>query len=667
MSLTGDLISPPLLAIVASLIVWTIGALLSFVIRGRLSHNFFSALLFTGAFLLGIAILLFFQQNGLALNLASGCYFALAPLSLHLDALTCFFLGILSVSVCLLSISSPAYLNHYKERLHPGIYWHCIFVFLVALVLTLLSVNAICFLIFWETMALSIMALIASDPTKQRAKHAALIYLAMTIISSVLITAAFLWYYYRYHSWNFSDWAGTGSLIVPALLLFFGLGIKCGIWPFHIWMAHAQSEAPAPVTALMSAIMKKVSLYALIRLLIINNDNGIILAYVVMAFGTISVVWGSLFALLERDLKRLLSFSSIENIGLILIALALCLIGRSLHYWDLANLALTAALFHSLNHALSKTGLFIGAGSIEAVTHTRDLSFLGGLAARMPWTTTCFLINSMSIIALPPANGFASKWMIYQSLIQLATSHAQVVDRAIALIIVGILSFAGALALACYTKAIGICFLGRPRSEAIGHAIELSRSSIVGQMVCAGACLCLGLSAPYVVSLLQPVCQIVLPKVIDMHNLVALPVIVVALLTGLLACSIMVLLNRASSGPGTSLKKYITWDCGYGDLPTRAEETGTSFSESIARIFAPILRYRTITQIQGKDRRHFPEAIKFETVTSPLLEEGLYRPAMKIIQILSRGIAGLQTGSIHLYLVYVFITLIVLVSIGIRL
>jgi len=667
MSFNLELTSPPLMAILSSLIIWTIGALLSFVIKGRLIHQFFAAILFAGAFLLGIAVVLFFQHNSFSLDFLSGFYFALAPLSLHLDALNCFFLGILSVTICLLSISLPKYLHYYKERFNAGIYWHCLFAFILSLVFTLLSVNAICFLIFWEIMSLTVMMLIASDHIRQRAKHAALSYLAMTIISSVLITGAFLIYYFHYKSWNFSDWTSAGSLLMPALLLFFGLGVKCGIWPFQIWMAHAQSEAPAPVTALMSAVMKKVSIYAIIRLLIINNDSGVVLAYVILAFGTVSLVWGSLFALLERDLKRLLSFSTVENIGLILIALGLCLMARHLHCWDLANLALTAALFHSFSHALSKTGLFIGANGIEAVTYTRDLSFLGGLAGKMPWTTACFLINSMAIIALPPASGFASKWMIYQGLFQLATSHAQVVDRSIALIIVGIMSFAGALALACYTKAIGICFLGRSRSDVAGRAGELLKTSMAAQFVAASASLILGVCAPYIVRLFQPVCLIVLPKGADLHSVVALPLFTTVLLSLIFVGSVLVLLNKLSLRPRARLKKYITWDCGYGDLPARAEETGASFSESIARIFAPILQYRMITEIQGKDRRHFPEVIKFETVTSPLLEEGLYRPTLKIIQILSRGIAALQTGSIHLYLVYVFITLVVLVSIGIRL
>lgn len=667
MSFNPDLVQTPILAIASGLAIWAIGALLAVISAGRARHHFFSTILFLGGFLLGLGAFLAYQQTGFSLYLHPGCYFGLAPLTLHLDALACFFLGIVSVIVCALSLFSPSYLSCYKDRLHPGIYWHCMFVFLLALVLVLLSTNAICFLVSWEIMALTVITLIASDHIRQRARHAALIYLGMTIFSSLLLTGAFLWYYHHFHSWYFSDWQGAGALTIPALLLFFGLSVKSGIWPFHIWMSQAQSEAPSPVTALMSAVMKKVGIYVFIRLLVIDNDNALILAYVSLALGTVSVIWGSLFALLERDLKRLLSYSTVENIGLIFIALSLCLMGRYLGHWDLAYIAFAAALFHIVNHSLCKTGLFIGAGAIEAVTNTRDLAFLGGLAKRMPWTTACFLANSIAIVALPPFNGFASKWMIYQSLFRLATSQAQVIDRAQGLTLVGVLSLVGALSLACYTKAIGICFLGRPRSEAVNHAHELSPSSIIIQVIGVCACLFLGLMAPHVVPLFAATCTEVLPKITNMENIFTIPIAQIALLGSAIIFAMIWLLSKLSQRASTPLHKYITWDCGYGDLPTRAEETGTSFSESIARIFAPLLRYRMITEIQGKDRRHFPEVIKFETVTSPLLEEAIYRPSMKFIQALSKAIAGLQTGSIHLYLLYVFVTLLLLVSVGIRL
>ncbi len=667
MSFNPAVVCSPILAIGCGLGVWATGALLVFITGEKAKHVFFSSLLFIGAILIGLGVVLSYNRWGFTLNLLPYCYFGLVPLIVRLDTLVCFFLGMVALIVCPLAIFSPAYLSRYKDSIHPGIYWHCVFMFMLTLCLTFLTTNAICFLIFWETMSLAAMTLIASDHVRQRARHAALIYLGVTTISTVFIFGSFLWYYHLFHSWNFSDWHAAGSLTFPALLLFFGIVAKAGIWPFHIWMSYAQAEAPGPVAALMSTVMKTVGIYTIIRLLIVDNDHGLVIAYLALGLGSVSMIWGALFALLEHDLKRLLSYSSVENMGVVLIALGLCLMGRCSGHWDLAYLALAAALFHTVNHSLAKAGLFVGAGNIEAVTHIRDLTFLGGLAKRMPWTAGCFLINSLAIVALPPFNGFASKWMVYQSLFKLAMSDAQVFDRGLAISIIGLLGLVSALSLACYTKAIGICFLGRPRSEPINQATELSRGSIIVQLFFAGTCLVGGLTVPCLLPILWPACYEVLPKISHAENLFSLPLGTITFIgVSIAACAVISLINFAKR-PQASLKKYVTWDCGYGNLSARAEETGTSFSESIARIFAPILRYRMITEIQGKDRRHFPEVIKFESVTSPLFEGLLYKPSKKVLLVLSRGIGGLQTGSIHLYLLYVFVTLLILVGIGIRL
>ncbi len=210
--------------------------------------------------------------------------------------------------------------------------------------------------------------------------------------------------------------------------------------------------------------------------------------------------------------------------------------------------------------------------------------------------------------------------------------------------LIGVLSLVSALSLACYTKAIGICFLGRARSEAINHVNELSKGSILVQLFFAVSCLLLGLMAPHVISLLTPACAEILPEMHEVAQLYPLPLGMITLFGTIITSLVIICLFILSKRPEAGLRKYVTWDCGYGNLPTRAEETGTSFSESIARIFAPILRYRTITEIQGKDRRHFPEAIKFETVTSPLLEGLIYQPIMKVILLLSKAIGGLQTA-----------------------
>lgn len=655
----------PVLAIRSGIGIWAAGALSVFFLGQRVRHSFYAIILFCGGLLLGLASCSAYGKGHIAFDLLPQCLSSINPFQIEVNRLTDFFLLLTALIICSVAIFSPAYLERRQAKMHMGIYWHCTFVFVIALTLTFLSKNAIAFLIFWEMMSLAAMSLTASDFIKQRARYAALVYLAITAITTILLLASFLWYHHHFQSWDFSCWHAAGKIFWPALLLFSGLALKSGVWPFHIWMSYAQAEAPSPTSVFMSTVMKLAAVYILIRLLVVDNDDGLLLGYIALVLGTISILWGSLFALLEHDLKRLLSYSSTENMGLILIALGLCLIGHCLKLTDLAGLALAATLFQSFNHSLAKTGLFIGAGSVEAVSQTRDLAVLGGLVKKMPWTTASFLCNSLSAIAIPPFSGFASKWMIYQCLFTLALSKAQVIDRALSLTLIGILSFVGALSLACYTKAIGICFLGKPRSEIINRVNELSWGSVTVQLLFASLCLFVGIGAPYLIALLgRPICAEVLPDVnFESYPPMMARFILPGMITVLLVGILLFILGKRD---GTGLRKYVTWDCGYGNLTARAEETGTSFSESIARIFTPILRYRTVIEIKGKDRRHFPEVIKFESVKSPLLEGMIYKPFLKVALLLSRAIAGLQTGSIHLYLLYVFMTLLVLVCLSVK-
>ncbi len=654
---------PTLFSISSGFAVWVVGALVALFNGAKVEHRFYSTLLFIGGALLLAGVLLS-QGNLYSITLLSPFYFGLAPFATRLDALASLFLALLAVLSCAVAFYSPGYLAPLKDRLHGGIYWNCMFLFLLSMGLVILSANAISFLIFWEIMSLSSVALVASDHVKQRSQRAALIYLGATTISSALLTGTFLWYHQVSNSWNFTDWHTNSTNLAVPLLLFVGIAIKAGVWPFHIWMPYAQPEAPAPVAALMSGIMKKVAIYALIRILILNGEGGVVLGYLALLLGTVSAAWGVLFALLERDLKRLLTYSTVENVGLILIALSLTILCKAAGLPGLAAIAIAAALFHCVNHGMFKTLLFLGAGSIETSMRSRDLSILGGLGKKMPYTMVCFLIGSLAISALPPLNGFSSKWLIYQSLFQFSFMDLQVIDRALALVIVGILSFVGALSLACYAKAVGICFIGKPRSDSVANVHECTKGMIVAQVLLAGSCILLGLLTRPAMSVLAPSCHEVVSLALDPVALFRLPMIKMTVIGALTVWAVYLLLfNRQSP----ILRKYITWDCGYGDLPARAEETGTSFSEPIARMFGPLLQYRKFTEIIGRDRRHFPEAIKFETATVPILEQRIYGPTIKALQYVSKMLANLQTGSIHLYLMYVFVTLLILVGIGVRL
>lgn len=592
-------------------------------------------------------------------------YLGVAPLANAIDPTSAFFLALLSIVGGAAAIFSPNYLAHLKGRFSPGPYWLCVFLFVLSMGQVIMSANALTFLLFWEIMSLSSVALVATEHIRHRAQKAAFIYLGATRVSTAFLVGSFLWLHYLFGSWNFADWDFSGGrALAPAFLLFIGLCIKAGIWPFHLWLPYAHPEAPAPVSALMSGVMVKVAVYMMIRCLIIGGCHSLLLGYVALFLGLISAVWGVLFAVIDKDLKRLLAFSTVENIGLIVTAIALTIICKGLSLPALAGVAFIAALFHCLNHALFKGLLFLSAGAVDASAHTRDMSFLGGLAKTMPWTMACFLGGSLAICALPPLNGFASKWFIYQSLFNLSFTGESMIVRGIFLALIGVLAFVGALSLACFTKAVGITFLGRPRSESAERAKEVAPSMVAGQVILGLMCVAVGLLVPQTVAILNQLSIAAKVDAVNPERLFAIPMPAIAAALLIIVGSSYFCLLASKRQP---LRKYRTWDCGYGDTPARTEETGTSFSEPIARIFSPLFQFKMFTEIRGKDRRHFPEWINMEVTTPSLLEERIYNPSLAFLQGLSGVLVKFQTGSIHIHLMYVFLTLLILLVVGVSL
>jgi hydrogenase-4 component B len=370
---------------------------------------------------------------------------------------------------------------------------------------------------------------------------------------------------------------------------------------------------------------------------------------------------------MQHDLKRLLAYSTVENVGLIVSGIGLAMLGRLTGQLYLTELALAAALLHTVNHGCFKGLLFLGAGAVDSSAHTRDLGFLGGLAKSMPWTMAMFFIGSASIAALPPFNGFTSKWLFYQSFLNLAMSNVegenQLLHRAIGLVIIGIFSLIGALSLACFTKAFGIAFLGRSRSDQAAKAHECSEGMATAQVLLALSCLALAVTAPTTIFLFQPVLRLLIGPVYTAGPIFTLPMTTIFLVGFATTLGIFALFQRLRS----TTHQYNTWDCGYGPLPARAEETGTSFSHPIGRIFGPLLQYRTNYQIEGSNRRLFPERINVDVYMFPLLEGFIYRPSIAAIEKLSGALVKVQTASIHIHLLYVFVAMLVLVCVGIYL
>jgi hydrogenase-4 component B len=649
----------PALLVISALLAWSIGAVVALLAGARLKHSVYSTILFVGSALLLSGTITAWPASFDWQSLPP-IYLWWVPVGNHLDPLASVYLILLGVITVAVSTYSPGYLAHLKDC-NFGLYWMCLFLFVLSMAEVILSSNAITFLLFWEIMALSSVGLVATDHIKHANQHATIVYLAATRISTAFVTASFLWMHYLTGSWVFASWKWDGAnILVPALILFIGLGIKSGLWPFHSWLPRAHPAAPSPVSALMSGVMVKVAIYAMVRFFVLGGITENVLIYMVLLLGIVSAAWGVLFALIQVDLKRLLAYSTVEHVGLICVAIALALLARKLGLGELSQMALLAALFHSLNHGIFKSLLFLGTGSIDATVHTRDLSFLGGLAKNMPVTAATFLVGSLAICALPPMNGFASKWLLYQSMFQLSFLSHSIPDRSIGLVSIGILSSIGALSLACFAKAFGIAFLGRPRAESAAKAREASTGMLLAQGTLAGVCVVLGLAVPQLISICGPLSRTVSTASSKTQFFpVPQPVLLVIGLT-LIAFAYVVFLNRKSP----EIRRYRTWDCGFGDLPARTEETGSSFSEPIAHILSPLLQYEMHTEIKGQDRRHFPESIKVEVSSHPILERYIYAPGVAAVQAASKRLIALQTGSIHVHLLYVFVTLILLVGIG---
>jgi len=651
----------PLITIYGALTLWTAGIMLA-ILRRRISgHALFAWAMFLGSAIL-VAGAVFGLQVDITWEAPRPIYFGVAPFVNRLDNLSSIFLGLLGLCTAATAIFSPAYLDHLGSRFNPRLYWVCKNLFLLSMAEVVLSGNVLTFLVFWELMSLSSAVLVASDHSNTRVQRAALIYLGATRIATAFLAAGFLWLHSLFHSWTFADWhLADKPCFWPALLILIGLSIKAGVWPFYIWLPYAHPAAPAPVSALMSGVMIKVALYAMIRLLVLGGVDTPLIQHLALALGIISAFWGVLFALAQQDLKRLLAFSSIENVGLILTGLALSMYCRSANLPDVASLALAAALFHCFNHGLFKSLLFLGAGTLDSQAGTRDLSLLGGLSRKMPWTMASFLMGSIAICCLPPLNGFASKWLLYQSLFQLACQTASPVSRAISLACIGTMALVGGLAVACFTEAFGIAFLGQARSQLAERAHEKENGMVIAQILLAVCCIFTGLTAPSFLQAFQPVCFAATHSFLPVASAFSIPMSILALFLLATVWMIRVLLM---SGKPADVRRYITWECGYGELSHRSEATSISFVHSIEYIFRHLLQYRTQSEITGADRRHFPEKIKVETETQSLLELRVYAPLIRILEWLGRRFATLQAGSIHLYLLYMLLTLITLVAVG---
>src|ERR1035441_6677554 len=435
--------------------------------------------------------------------------------ALSVDRLSAFFLLLIcSVSLPVILYSSSYIPRHYSGARRDWL-WVLLPLFLMSMVLVVTASTAFAFLFGWELMTLFSAGLIVIDGDSEQRRHNIFIYLLMMHAGAAAVIGAFL--LLLPHASNFAQMRASAALMSPLLrtavflLAFAGFGTKAGIVPLHLWLPRAHPIAPSPVSALMSGVMLKTAVYGLVRFAFDFLGSGPSWwGYLVLFAGAVSGLLGVLYAIGEHDLKRLLAYHSVENIGIIYLGLGSALVFTANHSSVWAALALTAALLHCLNHAIFKSLLFLGAGAISDAAHTLDLAELGGLLKRMRLTGTMFLIACCSIVGLPLFNGFVSEWLTFRSF--LAASELTSLPAAIILpLAAGVLALIGGLAAACFAKVYGVAFLGRPRSREAEIANDVSLPMQAGMGALAAACVVIGVFPGLVLPSLGKLTEELLP------------------------------------------------------------------------------------------------------------------------------------------------------------
>jgi hydrogenase-4 component B len=599
-------------------------------------------------------------------------------LTLRLDALSAFFLLIVSLLGFSVSIYSIGYARGFFGRKKVGVLGAFFNALLLATTATVVADNVWLFLIAWEIMALTAYCLVSFEHEQPEARDAGVLYFIMSHIDAGCIILGFLLLFQASGDYSFSSLQSIGAKMPPAnrdaafLLFLLGFGIKAGIVPFHIWLPAAHPVAPSNVSALMSAVIIKTGIYGLTRVCFdFLGTPPLWWGVTVLTVGTVSAVLGVLYALMEHDLKRLLAYHSIENIGIILIGLGAALIFLHTGHPLLAALGLIAGLYHTINHAAFKGLLFLGAGAVVHATHTRNMEDMGGLARRMPQTAFFFLVGAVAISALPPLNGFVSEWLTYQALLQ-GFGTTESLWRLVFPLSGAMLALTGALAAACFVKAFGITFLAQPRSEHAVQAGEAPPSMRLGMAILTGACVLLGLFPTHFVALLDPLTQQLTGQQLSPQLSVAGGLVLAALgqNAGTISTLGMVLMALCLLpiplglwlvlGRNSTTRRGPTWACGQPGLTPQMEYTATGFSKPIRMIFKALFKPRRDVQREYDFSPYFAKTLRFRSHIDEVFIERLYRPLRILILRVSRRIRSLQAGSIHAYLLYIFVTLLLL-------
>lgn len=586
--------------------------------------------------------------------------------SLAVDKLSALMLIIISVASVATVLYSKGYVAGYLERYseaHISMHYTALVTLVVSMMLVVVSSGGFSFLFAWELMTIASFMLILFEADRQEVRRAALNYLVMMHIGFLFLVVGFVMLYNVAGSANFAAinaYYEHANLLPLFVILFIGFGMKAGLFPMHIWLPEAHPAAPSHVSAIMSGVMIKTGVYGIIRIMQVEElraDMLFTIGLIVLVSGAVTGLWGVILAAMQNDIKRLLAYSSIENVGVILIGLGIAAVGHAAGSPLVGMCGMCGALLHMVNHSLFKTMLFFSAGNIYSKMHTTAMNQMGGLAKHMPITAILMLFATVAICALPPLNGFVSELLIYIGMFNGVSNGYEVLYSVTGIIV---LSLIGGIVVLAFTKLYSVVFLGSPRSHHVAESTEVDSLRIVAMSIPAAFILIIGLAPQYVIRPIAHVAEEVTNSVNTIaveHFAPTLESLSYVSIAFILVVTLLFFIKRRAQRNRT-IAEGPTWGCGFTAVNTRMQYTGESFSEGLENIGKPLMKNTVDGRAVDKDEI-FPLPHRYRIRHKDKVDSLLGRWWVQMMHRINEYVMRLRTGKVNNYITFALLFFVV--------
>ncbi len=586
--------------------------------------------------------------------------------SLAVDKLSALMLIIIAVASVATVLYSKGYVAGYLERYseaHISMHYTALVTLVVSMMLVVVSSGGFSFLFAWELMTIASFMLILFEADRQEVRRAALNYLVMMHIGFLFLVVGFVMLYNVTSSANFAAinaYYEHANLLPLFVILFIGFGMKAGLFPMHIWLPEAHPAAPSHVSAIMSGVMIKTGVYGIIRIMQVEElraDMLFTIGLIVLVSGAVTGLWGVILAAMQNDIKRLLAYSSIENVGVILIGLGIAAVGHAAGSPLVGMCGMCGALLHMVNHSLFKTMLFFSAGNIYSKMHTTAMNQMGGLAKHMPITAILMLFATVAICALPPLNGFVSELLIYIGMFNGVSNGYEVLYSVTGIIV---LSLIGGIVVLAFTKLYSVVFLGSPRSHHVAESTEVDSLRIVAMSIPAAFILIIGLAPQYVIIPISHVAEEVTNSVNTIaveHFAPTLESLSYVSIAFILVVTLLYFIKRRAQRNRT-IAEGPTWGCGFTAVNTRMQYTGESFSEGLENIGKPLMKNTVDGRAVDKDEI-FPLPHRYRIRHKDKVDSLLGRWWVQMMHRINEYVMRLRTGKVNSYITFALLFFVV--------